>query len=416
MFNIILTGALCIGAFDVEVEVLEGSGVSGTLVELSSEQLVVDDAGKKTTLPVKTLSKVTPVAPPAAFSAKAAVSVELVDGSTLKASRYSVAGGKAQIELLGGENVEVETRSIRSVLLKADTNKDKLAVQWQEILDTAVKGDVLVVRKSVVRREGEKDVKVEMLDFLEGLLFDVTADNVQFEFDGDRVDVKREKVEGLIYYHPVGRELPAAVCRVNSADGSRFNAQSLETLDNRLKLVTAAGMKVSLRLDDVQALDFAAGNTVYLSDLEPESVEWSAFLDASKTSPLLARLYQPRKDRGFDGKKLKLRVAGDPRPKEFNKGLAIHSRTLMIYRLDGKFRRFQALAGIDASVKEAGHVRLVIHGDTKQLFEGVISGDADAVPLDLDVTDCRRLKILVDFGDDLDIADHLDLCNARVIK
>ena len=31
-------------------------------------------------------------------------------------------------------------------------------------------------------------------------------------------------------------------------------------------------------------------------------------------------------------------------------------------------------------------------------------------------TSCSRLKILVDYGGDLDVADHLDLCEARISK
>ena len=36
--------------------------------------------------------------------------------------------------------------------------------------------------------------------------------------------------------------------------------------------------------------------------------------------------------------------------------------------------------------------------------------------IDVDVAGVRRLVILADFGDDLDVADHLDLGNARLIQ
>ena len=43
-------------------------------------------------------------------------------------------------------------------------------------------------------------------------------------------------------------------------------------------------------------------------------------------------------------------------------------------------------------------------------------GSEPAKPLDLDVSGVRRLTILVDFGENLDTADHLDLAEARLVK
>ena len=38
------------------------------------------------------------------------------------------------------------------------------------------------------------------------------------------------------------------------------------------------------------------------------------------------------------------------------------------------------------------------------------------ITINIDITGVRRLSILVDFGQQLDIADHLHLCNARITK
>jgi hypothetical protein len=61
-------------------------------------------------------------------------------------------------------------------------------------------------------------------------------------------------------------------------------------------------------------------------------------------------------------------------------------------------------------------VELVVSADDQELFRQVIRGDQPPVMLDLDVQNANRLKILVDFGQGLDVADHLNLCNAKVIK
>ena len=124
----------------------------------------------------------------------------------------------------------------------------------------------------------------------------------------------------------------------------------------------------------------------------------------------MATLYQPRRDRSFDGGKLLL--AG----RAYEKGLAIHSRSELVYRLTDDFRRFRAVVGIDDRVREGGNVKLVIAKDGQVLWSKSVDGKQPPLELDLDVAGVRRLSILVDFGEDLDIADHLNLCDARLTK
>ena len=94
----------------------------------------------------------------------------------------------------------------------------------------------------------------------------------------------------------------------------------------------------------------------------------------------------------------------------------MRSRTELIYRLTDKFRAFHALVGIDDRVRDRGNVDLRILGDNKELFSKRITGRDDPLPIALDIQGVRRLTIVVDFGEESDIADHLNLCNARITK
>ena len=118
----------------------------------------------------------------------------------------------------------------------------------------------------------------------------------------------------------------------------------------------------------------------------------------------------PRRDRTLSGKALVLAN------QSFPKGLAIHSRTTLVYRLTAPHKSFQAVAGIDPQMGDNGHVELVVRGDDKELFRQAISGKDEPITMNVDITGVRRLSILVDFGQQLDIADHLHLCNARITK
>ena len=61
-------------------------------------------------------------------------------------------------------------------------------------------------------------------------------------------------------------------------------------------------------------------------------------------------------------------------------------------------------------------VMFTVAGDDKVLWEGEVRSTDPPIDLDLEIMGVRRLKITVDFGDDLDIADFLDLADARFTK
>jgi hypothetical protein len=169
-------------------------------------------------------------------------------------------------------------------------------------------------------------------------------------------------------------------------------------------------LAVRRSLEGIERIDFSQGKIVFLSDLEPERVEWTPYFGTGKRLESLVSFFAPRQDRSLLAGPMLLDG------KSMQKGLAMHSRSLITYRLPDRFSRFQALAGIDDRVRPRGNVRLVIRGDDKVLFDEIVDGTQNAKPVDIDLGHARRLTILVDFGDETDIADHLDLGDARIVK
>jgi len=117
---------------------------------------------------------------------------------------------------------------------------------------------------------------------------------------------------------------------------------------------------------------------------------------------------------------LKLLVEGSANSarsvKSFSKGVAIRSRNELVYRLPTGFKQFVALAGIEPATSSTGDVRIKIYGDDRSLFDADIAGDEAPREIKLDIAGFKRLKIVVDFGQNLDTGDWLNLCEARLIK
>lgn len=398
---------------DVEVRTIRGSSASGSLVSLDSKGVVVEAGSEKTEIPVTMLMSVVPKSPPALAADTSPISIELVDGSQLSATAYTVIDNSATVKLVSGGAVSIATDAIYSVRLKKQ--EPTITRQWDEILDAPITGDTIVIRKTTRKTHDDTTTKTTSLDYHVGRLHDIDTESVQFELGGERGSVSRERVEGVIYYHRKDIQMPEPLCLVEDVGGSRWRVRSLQLDGEQLRIESSAGTKITLPMNAIRKIDFSTDKIIFLSDIKPDSVEWSSYLDSGKLSEALTQMYEPRRDQSFAGGKLQLRSANKTRH-SYGKGLAIHSRTLLIYTVPDGFRRFEALAGIDAEMGEAGHVRLQISADTVKLFDETIAGMDDPKTISLDIRGARRLKILVDFGDDLDIADHLNLCEARIAK
>lgn len=393
-----LIALFALTAVPVEVRPLAGPSFRGELVELSAEAVVVQtDAGaQKLDLASLWELTATPTAPPVDRSVT--VWVELMDDSLLRGDGYTATAGTATVRTMTGQSLSIRTAAIRAVRFRDYASAPQLAERWHEISTAKATGDSLVIRRA------------EKLDQLTGAIRDVTDEAVQFEADGETVQAKRAKLEGLLYYHPAAGELPRRSAQVTDVSGSQWSVKSLRKADEQLELVTVAGVSASLPLTEIRRIDFSSGNSQWLDALEPQSVSWRPFIQTKLPGEKVARLFEPTGPAAPGGHPLLL--AGQ----EYDHGLAIHSRTELVYRLSGEFRQFLAVAGIDDRVRPAGNVRLVISGDDRELFAQTVTGSDEPLAVNVDITGVKRLKILVDFGEQLDLADCLDLCDARITK
>jgi hypothetical protein len=398
-WNLLLAVGMLAAPGEFSAQALDGRQVAGRLAELDARQMVLETLGGRETLALETLAGVTREGGAAAVERPATVWVELIDDSTLAATAYSVAKGQAQLDLAGGLHVELPTKKIRSVRFGGkDATDEKLNKQWAEIAATGGAGDLLVTRKDGA------------LDFTEGATGDVTADVCKFEVDGEVIPVKRTKVEGVIYFHPAAADLPDTVGSVHSGDGGRLSLRTVSLEGDKLKIVTPAGVELALPLEGVARFDFSSGKIAYLSDLEPDSAAFTPLVGFKEAQPAIEQFYRLRRDIGFDQEPLVM--AG----KTYAKGLSLASRSVVVYRLPGRFRLFKATLGIDDSVRPLGAAQVEIKADGKSLWQGAVRGDQPPVDVELDLAGAKRLEITVDYGDDLDVADRVDLGDARVSK
>lgn len=398
---------------DVTIQPLAGELLQGKLTALTIDALTIETpAGPRALQATDVLDVQWPTE---RLLDKPTVWVELLDGSRLLAEGYTAASGKASVQLVGGPTVEIPTRSIVSVRLRQQDTE--LAAQWKAIVTAERTSDLIVVRKTSMRTVedgGEPQTVTETaLDELDGTLLDVGPESVKFNFGGDEIDVKREKIEGLIYYHAVQRNLPAPACRLTDAGGSQWSVRTVKLAGDRLALTTSAGVNVELPVAGIFKLDFSIGNIAHLVDLEPDTGDGEPVvsLQPAAMTAKFGRLFKMSRSPplGADG----FRIAS----KRYDDGLSLHSPLTLVYRVPEGFRKLHAVAGVDDSIVAPGEFVLQILGDNKELFRHEFDGESRGpVTIDLDLTGVRRFSIILDPADGLDIGDQLNWCEARLTK
>ncbi len=399
-FSWVLIQAFALAAGpQVKVQTLAGDPVVGSLESLSAQQVVVAVSGENRELPLSAVVALVPEAAPSKTDDSPAVWIELIDGTQLLATDYLVTKGVFTTTLLGGGSATGPLKAVSRVRLKHQS--DQIAQQWEQVLAVKAASDLLVIRKG------------EAIDYLEGALGDVTAEQVAFKLDGDNVSVKRPKIEGLIYFRPASDEdAPSGVGRVIDAAGSESQFKEFTLIEGTPSWTTPAGAKITCDWNRLSKIDFSRGKIAALADLKLDAVEMPRLLAIrpERARKMAEEFMQPRFDQGPHGEPL--RVAG----KNFARGVAISSVTRLAYRISGKYKRFSAFVGLDDNESGSGSARLILEGDGRSLFNELVFSGVAARPIEVDLSGVKVFSIRVEYGDESSVSDCLDLCEARMSK
>jgi hypothetical protein len=382
-------------AVEFRVQTLDGQQATGVVQALDAQQLTLQTADGSQQFAVASLLWLEAAARPTRPAFAPNAWVELLDGSRWPATNLTVKDGTLKCDYLMGQALSVSTRAVAYVRLKEQD--ERLAAQWAEVLQARAAGDLLVIRKG------------ENIDYIEGVVKEISAEQVLFQLEGVPTPVQRDRVEGVVFFHASRPTLPDPVCVIDEASTARWSARAVTSQGAQVHIETQSGLRVATTWDALSRLDFSAGKLAYLSDLQPESVQWTPYLGPAL--PLDRRWAEPQRDRSAARTELRL---GD---KTYAKGLGLRSRTELAYRLRGKYSRLEAVVGIDDHVRNAGgNVQLVIRGDERVLLDEAIDAADPPRTIKLDIRGVSRLTILVDFGQNQGWGDHLDLCDIKVLQ
>jgi hypothetical protein len=368
----------------------------GDLVELSEEYVRWRDENKKEIRePLKVVLAIDLQPVPQFPAGLKYTDLQLTDGSLLHCSKLAFKGKEVELVLAVSEK-PLKVPLVKIAYLLNDAQDPAVRQEWHE---------------KIIAKKGKQDIAAvrlnDIINPIEGALGEVNDQGqIAFEYQTGgsrrRRDLDPTRVLGLVFFRTGTSGVPAALpCEVRDVNQNVWNAQKVAFDGKSFSVTTVAGIKLEYPSQAVARLDYGSGKSIYLSDLKPAEI--------------IEKTKQGRKDNLRIDKNLEngtLQLEGQP----YRKGLAIHAHTELVYNLDGNYKKFQAIVGMDDTVGGDGQPLVKIEADGKELFRGVITRKDKCQKLDQDVTGAKQLHIVVTSTGLFDFGDHVDIVNARLSK
>ncbi len=225
--------------------------------------------------------------------------------------------------------------------------------------------------------------------------------NLRFE-DNDR-SINQDRLLGLVFAaHPKIPPIEGVFQTLVISTGDTISGHWVGLHDGKLEVDMPWKTRWQVPASAVAEIRVRNGKLVFLGDLDPIAVEEAGYF---------GRVIHWRRDQGFDDGPAKLKG------KTASRSIAMHSRSLLTYALDGQFDKFKATVGFDDSAAGRGRVLCRVSADGRELFlQKDLRADQEPMPLDVSVQGAKQLTLEVDFGEAEDIGDRVIWAEPRLFR
>ncbi len=373
---------------------IDGHPIVGRLIAITNDEVQLAADATRPMLSFDELMSITFEATPQAK--KGDVTVFLADGGRLYAELLDSVEDAIVVRTLWGASITLPYETLAGVKLAHADGFAASAQLFFDALDKPLPGnDVLITRSN------------DKAQVMRGRLSSLGPRDGSFVFSERERLFKLDKIFGIVFAG-TGPPSKNSGQRIDLADGSSIIGQ-VNRLDKRQLIIdtNVAGklsqpFQLSLPIDLVKQIKFFSRRITYLSDI------------SSLAETIEGRIHRPwpiRRDRTVAMHPLRLGGI------EYEKGLGVHSRTRVSFDVNKSYDLFVSIIGLDDSVAPRGNVVFQVLGDEKILFDsGLVHGTDQPILVSVDISSVNVLTLLVDYGDELDLADHADWAGARLIK
>ncbi|HAH44103.1 MAG TPA: hypothetical protein DCM07_04475 [Planctomycetaceae bacterium] len=237
-----------------------------------------------------------------------------------------------------------------------------------------------------------------------GEVVGMNEQSLLFQYQGQQREVNLDRVVGLVLQkNRVKPESKLALQSLMTLIGNTQIPGVVEWNEGATASITMPwGDRFSINKDYLESVKTVNARSVSLVEIQPDSVTQVPFFNQQ---------YPYQINKSLIGQPLKIGT------QSFSKGICVHARTVLVYQLGKNFEKFQTSPGLQAETGALGNVAVKVMADQKILFENPeFTSATKTESLDLDVTGCETLTLVVDFGKNQDVGDRFVWGNPRLIR
>lgn len=268
-----------------------------------------------------------------------------------------------------------------------------------------------VIRRRLLRDSRKEDVALlRNGDRVAGVPAGLDANRLTLQAEGGNraLDLKQmaclalntELAEKL---QPPGRSYQMTFRGAEGRESMRVSLATLTSDGETIGGKTVFGATVRIPLGRLLLVEVVGGPVVPLTDLKPVGTTQEPYLDW-------------RWPVGIDSTATDtdLRLGSDTHLR----GLGLAAGNRVTFRIDGKYRRFTAVVGLDPKLGRAGGVRLEVLADGKpvSLPQAELIGSGETLPLSLDITGVKELTLGVQPGRRGAVQGHVNWTETWLVK
>jgi len=238
---------------------------------------------------------------------------------------------------------------------------------------------------------------------IRGYLEAVAAEQVRMEWMDEVRNVSRAVCLGFVTTQTADKAPPQPRFGVRLTDGSLVPSSALVVNDDdSLRCRVTTDVDLSVHWTDVERIEVASDRLRFLSNLTPVEVR-------SETIVALPRPWQA--DRSVMGRTLQTASLREA------KGLGMQAGTRLLFDVaDLDAGQFAAELLLDPVTGKTGDCVYVVRGDGRELLRQRVRGGEPAAAVRVEIGGVARLEVGVESGENLDLGDHANWCDARLIR
>ncbi len=368
-----------VAVIPVRVTTSEGDTLRGDFLGIGDAEILLGIDGVEKRIPFRKLTALHQ--DDVRSESKPSIRVTLHSGSEIAALNLKLSGETMTIEPSHQENLSIGLKRIRAVRFHKSSDR---TTAWMAKLEEEHRSDTLAIQR------GKNE-----LDYIEGLVTEISDEKVTVKIDGDNVDAPIVKLEGILF-GGVRTNANLQDIQISDSFGSKWSVAKLlpSQKDEALRLELSDDIIHLIPLSQVESIRFSGGMTM-LASMPMAATEASEFVQTKMDRTMYESWFAPKADVGQD--------------------IVLFGNSSVEYRLDPGYRSFAAEILRDGDVRKATKASVRITMDDKVVWDQSIEGTT-SFAADLPLNGARRLKIEVDAADDGDLGDKIRILRPRLLR